>query len=557
LWGFKLRSDAVKRGIERAPHRGIWKCLGVTDEDFDKPFIAVANSFTETVPGHMHLNRLVDYVKAGIRAAGGVPFEFNTIAVCDGLAMGHIGMHYSLPSRELIADSVEIMVEANRFDGLVLLTNCDKITPGMMMAAARLDIPSIVVTGGPMLSGIYKGRKVDVTAIFEAVGRVSAGEITEEELKRIEDRAFPGCGSCNGMYTANTMACVAESIGLSLPGCASSLAVSSQKARIAKMSGERIVRMVEEDLKPSDILTREAFENAITVDMALGGSTNAVLHITAIANEAGVPLPLEVFDEIARRTPHICDMRPGGPHDLAELEAAGGIPAVMKILKDNLHLDAITVTGRSVGDNIKDAIIYDWEVIRPLENPVHKEGGIALLKGNLAPNGGLVKMTAVPPKMLVHRGPARVFDSEEDAMKAILNGEIKEGDVVVIRYEGPKGGPGMREMLSPTAAIAGRGLIGSVALLTDGRFSGATRGLCIGHISPEAAAGGPIAAVRDGDIININVSRRTLNVEIDDEELKRRLSEWKPRPPKISKGYLRRYSFLVQSADKGGTFRSP
>ena len=557
MWGFKLRSDAVKRGIERAPHRGIWKCLGVTDEDFDKPFIAVANSFTETVPGHMHLNRLVDYVKAGIRAAGGVPFEFNTIALCDGLAMGHIGMHYSLPSRELIADSVEIMVEANRFDGLVLLTNCDKITPGMMMAAARLDIPSIVVTGGPMLSGIYKGRKVDVTAIFEAVGRVSAGEITEEELKRIEDRAFPGCGSCNGMYTANTMACVAESIGLSLPGCASSLAVSSQKARIAKMSGERIVRMVEEDLKPSDILTREAFENAITVDMALGGSTNAVLHITAIANEAGVPLPLEVFDEIARRTPHICDMRPGGPHDLAELEAAGGIPAVMKVLKDNLHLDAITVTGRSVGDNIKDAIIYDWEVIRPLENPVHKEGGIALLKGNLAPNGGLVKMTAVPPKMLVHRGPAKVFDSEEDAMKAILDGEIKEGDVVVIRYEGPKGGPGMREMLSPTAAIAGRGLIESVALLTDGRFSGATRGLCIGHISPEAAAGGPIAAVRDGDIININVSRRTLNVEIDDEELKRRLSEWKPRPPKISKGYLRRYSFLVQSADKGGTFRSP
>ncbi|RLI01330.1 dihydroxy-acid dehydratase, partial [Candidatus Bathyarchaeota archaeon] len=355
----------------------------------------------------------------------------------------------------------------------------------------------------------------------------------------------------------NTMACVAESIGLSLPGCASSLAVSSQKARIAKMSGERIVRMVEEDLKPSDILTREAFENAITVDMALGGSTNAVLHITAIANEAGVPLPLEVFDEIARRTPHICDMRPGGPHDLAELEAAGGIPAVMKVLKDNLHLDAITVTGRSVGDNIKDAIIYDWEVIRPLENPIHKEGGIALLKGNLAPNGGLVKMTAVPPKMLVHRGPARVFDSEEDAMKAILNGEIKEGDVVVIRYEGPKGGPGMREMLSPTAAIAGRGLIESVALLTDGRFSGATRGLCIGHISPEAAAGGPIAAVRDGDIISINVSRRTLNVEIDDEELKRRLSEWKPRPPKISKGYLRRYSFLVQSADKGGTFRSP
>jgi len=552
-----LRSDAVKRGIERAPHRGIWKCLGLTDEDFEKPFIAIANSFTETVPGHMHLNRLVEYVKAGVQAAGGVPFEFNTIAICDGLAMGHIGMHYSLPSRELIADSVEVMVEANRFDGLVLLTNCDKITPGMMMAAARLNIPSIVVTGGPMLSGTYKGRKVDVTAIFEAVGKFSAGEITEEELKRIEDRAFPGCGSCNGMYTANTMACVAESLGLSLPGCASSLAVSSQKARIAKMSGERIVRMVEEDLKPSDILTREAFENAITVDMALGGSTNAVLHITAIANEAGVSLPLEVFDEIARETPHICDMRPGGPHDLAELDAAGGIPAVMKVLEKNLHLDALTVTGRSVGENIKDAIVYDREVIRPLENPIHREGGIALLKGNLAPNGALVKMTAVPPKMLVHSGPARTFDSEEDAMKAILGKEINEGDVIIIRYEGPKGGPGMREMLSPTAAIAGMGLIESVALITDGRFSGATRGLCIGHVSPEAAAGGPIAAVRDGDVIRIDIPRRSLSVELSDDELKRRLSEWKPRPPKIGKGYLRRYSFLVQSADKGGTFRIP
>jgi len=552
-----LRSDAVKRGIERAPHRGIWKCLGVTDEDLDKPFIAIANSFTETVPGHMHLNRLVEYVKAGIYAAGGVPFEFNTIALCDGLAMGHIGMHYSLPSRELIADSVEVMIQANRFDGVVLLTNCDKITPGMMMAAARLDIPSIVVTGGPMLSGVYKGRKVDVTSIFEAVGRVSAGEIAEDELKRIEDRAFPSCGSCNGMYTANTMACVAESIGLSLPGCATSLAVSSRKARIAKKSGERIVHMVKEDLKPSDILTREAFENAITVDMALGGSTNAVLHITAIANEAGVSLPLEVFDEIARRTPHICDMRPGGPHDLAELDAAGGIPAVMKTLEDHLHLDAVTVTGRPVRENIKDAIIYDREVIRPLERPIHKEGGVALLKGNLAPNGALVKSTAVPSKMLVHKGPARVFDSEEDAMKAILSREINEGDVVVIRYEGPKGGPGMREMLSPTAAIAGMGLIESVALITDGRFSGATRGLCIGHVSPEAAAGGPIAAVKEGDTIRIDIPKRSLDVEISDEELKQRLSELKPKPPKVGKGYLRRYSFLVQSADKGGTFRIP
>jgi len=553
----KLRSDDVKHGIERAPHRGIWKCLGVTDDDFDKPFIAIANSFSEVVPGHIHLNRLVEYIKAGIRSAGGVPFEFNTIAICDGLAMGHVGMHYSLPSRELIADSIEVVVEANRFDGLVLLTNCDKITPGMIMAAARLDIPSIVVTGGPMLSGIYKGRKVDVTAVFEAVGQFSAGKITEEELKRVEDRAFPGCGSCNGMYTANTMACITEALGLSLPGCATSLAVSSHKARIAKKSGERIVHLVKEDLKPSNILTREAFENAITVDMALGGSTNAVLHLTAIANEAGISLPLETFDEIARRTPHICDMRPAGPHDLAELDAAGGIPAVMKVLKDNLHLDAITVTGHSVRDNIKNAIVYDWEVIRSLNNPIHKEGGIAVLKGNIAPSGSVVKLTAIPSKMLFHRGPARVFDSEEEAMKTILDGDITQGDIIVIRYEGPKGGPGMREMLSPTAAIAGMGLIESVALLTDGRFSGATRGLCIGHISPEAAAGGPIAVIKEGDVISIDVKRRSLNVEISEEELKERMSKWKPKPPKINRGYLLRYSHMVQSADKGGTFSIP
>jgi len=536
-----LRSDLVKQGLERAPQRAIWKCLGVTDEDLSKPFIAIANSFAETVPGHMHLNRLVEFVKAGIRAAGGVPFEFNTIAVCDGLAMGHIGMHYSLPSRELIADSVETIVQANRFDGLVLLTNCDKITPGMMMAAARLDIPSIVVTGGPMLSGFYKGRKVDVTTIFEAVGEVSAGRMTEDDLKKIEDRAFPSCGSCNGMYTANTMACIAESIGLSLPGCATALAVLSAKARIAKKSGERIVKMVEENLKPSDILTRKAFENAITVDMALGGSTNAVLHVKAVANEAGIELPLEIFDEIARRTPHLCDMRPSGPHDLEELDAAGGLPAVMKLLQDKLHLDAMTVTGKTVKENIKDAVVYDPEVIRPLNRPVHKQGGIAILRGNLAPNGAVLKVTAVPPSMLVHKGPAKTFDSEEEAMKAILNKQIKEGDVIVIRYEGPKGGPGMREMLSPTAAIAGMNLIESVALMTDGRFSGATRGLCIGHVSPEAAAGGPIAVLQTGDMVVIDVPKRRLDVELSDEELRSRLEKWKPRPPKIQKGYLRRY----------------
>lgn len=552
-----MRSDLVKQGLERAPQRAIWKCLGVTDEDLSKPFIAIANSFAETVPGHMHLNRLVEFVKAGIRAAGGVPFEFNTIAVCDGLAMGHIGMHYSLPSRELIADSVETIVQANRFDGLVLLTNCDKITPGMMMAAARLDIPSIVVTGGPMLSGFYKGRKVDVTTIFEAVGEVSAGRMTEDDLKKIEDRAFPSCGSCNGMYTANTMACIAESIGLSLPGCATALAVLSAKARIAKKSGERIVKMVEENLKPSDILTRKAFENAITVDMALGGSTNAVLHVKAVANEAGIELPLEIFDEIARRTPHLCDMRPSGPHDLEELDAAGGLPAVMKLLQDKLHLDAMTVTGKTVKENIKGAVVYDPEVIRPLNRPVHKQGGIAILRGNLAPNGAVLKVTAVPPSMLVHKGPAKTFDSEEEAMKAILNRQIKEGDVIVIRYEGPKGGPGMREMLSPTAAIAGMNLIESVALMTDGRFSGATRGLCIGHVSPEAAAGGPIAVLQTGDVVVIDVPKRRLDVELSDEELRSRLEKWKSRPPKIQKGYLRRYWLLVQSADKGGTLRNP
>ena len=552
-----MRSDVVKIGVERAPHRAIWKCLGVTEEDLEKPFIGIANSFTEAVPGHMHLDKIVEFVKAGVRSAGGIPFEFNTIAICDGLAMGHEGMHYSLPSRELIADSVEVMAQAYRFDGLVLVTNCDKITPGMIMAAVRLNIPSIVVTGGPMLSGRFGKRLVDVTSIFEAVGEYSAGKISMEDLRRLEDYAFPGCGSCNGMYTANTMACVAESIGLSLPGCATALAVSSKKIRIAKKSGERIVEMVKEDLKPLDILTREAFENAIAVDMALGGSTNAVLHIKAIAEEANVPLPLEVFDEIARKVPHICDMRPSGPHDLEELDAAGGIPAVMSVLRDKLHLDALTVTGRTVGENIENAVVLDSEVIRSQSNPIHKEGGIAVLKGNLAPNGAVTKTTAISPKMLIHRGPARVFDSEEEAMKSILNGEINKGDVIVIRYEGPKGGPGMREMLSPTAAIAGMGLSDSVALLTDGRFSGATRGPCIGHISPEAAEGGPIAALRDGDIIIIDVPGRRLKVELTDEEIRKRLSAWSPKPPKVFMGYLRRYWHFVQSADKGGTLRNP
>ncbi len=552
----ELRSDSLKVGVERAPHRAILKCLGVTDGDMGKPFIAVVNSFSEVVPGHMHLDRVAEFVKAGVRSAGGVPFEFNTIAICDGLAMGHEGMHYSLPSRELIADSIEVVVEAHRFDGMVLVTSCDKITPGMMMAAARLDLPSIVVTGGPMLSGTYRGRRVDVTAIFEAVGEVSAGRMSPEELKEIEDRAFPGCGSCNGMYTANTMACIAEALGLSLPGCATALAVSSSKLRIAKESGERIVHLVEEDLRPSEILTREAFENAIMVDSALGGSTNAVLHLVAIAREAGVDLPLRLFDDLSRRAPHLCDMRPSGPHALEELDAAGGVPAVMKVLSGLLHLDALTVTGKTVGENIEGAVVYDPKVIRPLEDPVHKTGGIAVLFGNLAPRGAVVKVTAISPEILVHRGPAKVYDSEEEAMEAILGGEIEEGDVVVIRYEGPKGGPGMREMLAPTSAIVGMGLSDSVVLVTDGRFSGATRGPCIGHVSPEAAEGGPIAALRDGDMIEVDIPKRLLNVDLTEEELKGRLAVWRPRPPKIGRGYLRRYSSLVQSADRGGTLRT-
>jgi dihydroxy-acid dehydratase len=546
-----LRSDTIKRGVERAPHRALLKALGITDRDLDKPFIAVVNSFTTVVPGHAHLNQVAAAVKAGIRSAGGVPFEFNTIAVCDGLAMGHEGMRYSLPSREIIADSVEIMVQAHRFDGMVLISNCDKITPGMLMSAARLNVPSIVVTGGPMLCGFFKGRKVGIDSVFEAVGEVAAGKMSEEELKTLEDLACPGCGSCSGMFTANTMACVTEALGMSLPGCATPPAVSASRLRIAKESGERVVELVREDLKPLDIMTSEAFENAIMVDAALGGSTNTVLHLSAIGMEAEVTLPLTLFDELSRRVPHLCDMAPGGPHAMEDLDAAGGIPAVMKELKSFLHLEAITVTGKTVEENIKQAVVLDADVIRPLTNPVHREGGIAILRGNLAPKGAVVKATAILPKMLVHRGPARVFDSEEEAMKAILTKQIQEGDVVVIRYEGPKGGPGMREMLSPTATIAGMGLTGSVALITDGRFSGATRGPCIGHVSPEAAEGGPIAALMNGDMIEIDIPKRKLNVELSDEELRNRLKSWKPREPEVRRSYLARYSQLVQPAHVG------
>jgi len=540
-----LRSDEIKRGFKRASHRSLLKALGITDSDMDKPFIAVVNSFTTVVPGHIHLNQIADAVKAGVRVAGGVPFEFNTIAICDGLAMGHEGMRYSLPSREVIADSVEIMVQAHKFDGMVLVTNCDKVTPGMLIAAARLDVPSIVVTGGPMLAGRFNGEKVGLAAISEAVGKFVAGEISEEELKRLEDVACPGCGSCSGMYTANTMACLTEALGMSLPGCGTALAVSALKLRIARESGERIFDLIKEDLKPSDIMTEKAFENAIMVDMAIGGSTNAVLHLSAIANEMGVSLPLTLFDEISRRVPHLCNMSPSGPYALEDLDAAGGIPALMKELSSLLHLDAVTVTGKTVEHNIEKARVINAKVIRPLSNPVHKEGGIAILRGNLAPKGAVIKTAAVSSRMLSHKGPAKVFNSEEEAMKTIVGQRIKPGDVVVIRYEGPKGGPGMREMLSPTATISGMGLSESVALITDGRFSGATRGPCIGHVSPEAAEGGPIAILKDGDMIEINIPKRILRVELEEEELGTRLKSWKPKPPKIKRGYLAKYSSLL------------
>lgn len=552
-----LRSDEIKIGVERAPHRSLLKALGLTDKEISRPFIGVANSYTNVVPGHVHLNAVAEAVKSGIIAAGGTPFEFNTIAVCDGIAMNHIGMRYSLPSRELIADSIEVMVQAHRFDGLVLVSNCDKITPGMLMAAARLDIPAILVTGGPMLSGIANGKRVGFSSVYEAVGGVLARKISMEELKKLEDNACPGCGSCNGMYTANTMACVSEALGMTMPYCATALAVSSKKLRIAKQSGERIVEMVKENLKPSDIITPKAIENAIAVDMALGGSTNTVLHLTAIAREANIQLPLSLFDEISRKVPHLCSMIPGGPYALEDLDAAGGIPALMKELSPLINLDALTVTGKNVGENIANAEILNREVIRPIENPVHREGGIAVLWGNLAPQGAILKTAAVPEKMLVFKGKARVFDSEMEVVEALRCGKILPGEVVIIRYEGPRGGPGMPEMLSPTAILAGMGLTESVALITDGRFSGATRGLCIGHVSPEAAEGGPIAAIRDGDIIKIDIPKRTINVELTKEQLESRLKELKPKEPRIRKGYLVRYCNFVQSASTGATFKMP
>jgi len=537
-----MRSDEMKQGIERAPQRALLKALGLTDQDIAKPFIGVANSYTTIVPGHIHLRNIGEAVKAGIEEAGGTPFEFNTIAVCDGLAMGHQGMRYSLPSRELIADSVEVMVQAHRLDGVVLISNCDKVTPGMLMAAARLDVPAISVTGGAMSSGSFRGEKVGVTNVFEGMGKVIAEKMTEEELARLESVACPGCGSCNGMFTANTMACLTEALGMSLPHCATALAISAEKLRIAKETGKKIVEITCKNVKPSQILKREAFENAVSVDMALGGSTNSVLHLSAIAREAGISLPMRVFDEISRRVPHLCNMVPSGPFDMEDLDNAGGLPALMKELSPLLHQGAFTVAGCTVRENLREAEVLDNKIIRPLADPVHKGGGIAILSGNLAPKGAVVKTIAVSSKMLKHTGPARVFDSEKDSVEAMKKRLIQPGDVIIIRYEGPKGGPGMPEMLVPTATITGMGLSDSVALVTDGRFSGATRGPCIGHVEPEAAVGGPIGVIRDGDVISIDIANRVLRVDLTDEEIKRRLEAWKPRKPKVTKGYLARYS---------------
>ncbi|NOY64469.1 MAG: dihydroxy-acid dehydratase [Nitrospirae bacterium] len=546
-----FRSDTVKKGLERVPHRTLLYATGIPKSEMDKPFIGVATSFTDIIPGHIGMRDLERFIEKGIHTGGGYPFFFGIPGICDGIAMGHRGMHYSLPSRELIADMVETVAEAHQFDGLVLLTNCDKITPGMLMAAGRINIPTIIVTAGPMHSGHLKGKRLSlVNDTFEAVGKYKKGMLSDKELQALEMCACPGAGSCQGMYTANTMACVTEALGMSLPYCATALAIDSEKRRIAFESGRRIVELVKKNITPRKIMTRKAFENAIMVDMALGGSTNTVLHIPAIAREAGVKLPLEIFDEISRKTPHIADMLPGGVHYMEDLHHAGGIPAVLKRLRKGIN-NCSTVSGMRTHRIAEQAEVYDEEVIRPPDRAHHPEGGIAILRGNLAPDGAVVKQSAVSEKMMRFEGTARVFDSEEAAMKAILAGKIKAGDVVVIRYEGPKGGPGMREMLSPTATIAGMGLSESVALITDGRFSGGTRGPCIGHISPEAMEGGSIAIVKDGDRIRIDIPSRSIELLVPEDEIKDRLSKWNPPEPKIKRGYLARYARMVSSAASG------
>jgi dihydroxy-acid dehydratase len=551
-----LRSERVKKGLEKVGSRSLLYATGLTNSEMEKPFIGIASSFTDLVPGHIHLRVIERNIEHGIYAGGGTAFVFGVPAICDGIAMGHIGMHCSLPSRELIADMIEMVTTAHALDGLILLTNCDKITPGMMMAACRLDIPVIVVTGGPMLSGRSKMRRLSlVKDTFEAVGRFRAGEITKEELDELECSACPGPGSCQGLYTANTMSCLSEALGIAMPGGATALAVSAKRERIAYESGERIVELVKKDITPSRIMTLNAFKNAMRVDMALGGSTNTVLHLTAIAHELGIRLPLDIFDKISRDTPHISDILPAGKYFMEDLEFTGGIPAVLKRLKPKLN-NLPTVSGKTIYQIADSARIDDEEVIRPLNRPYHKEGGIAVLSGNIAPDGAVVKQTAVHEKIKHLTGKAKCFNSEEEAMRAIMDRKIKAGDCVVIRYEGPKGGPGMREMLSPTAAIVGMGLADKVALITDGRFSGGTQGPCIGHISPEAAEGGPIAAIRNGDTIEIDIHNRKLELKVSKAELTKRMRSIRARKPKIATGYLARYAKLVTSASTGAVMKS-
>ncbi len=550
-----LRSDAIKKGVERVPHRALLHATGVSRRDMSKPFIAVATSFNDIIPGHIGMRDLERFIERGIAAGGGVPFFFGIPGICDGVAMGHPGMRYPLASRELIADSVESFVNAHSLDGLVCLTNCDKITPGMLMAAARLDIPAIVVTAGPMLSGRYKGKRLSLVGdAFEVVGRFKRGEISETDLACFEMESCPGAGSCQGLYTANTMACITEAMGMSLPGCATALAVSAKKRRIAEESGEKIVELVKKNVTSRSIMTRKAFENGIRIDLALGGSTNTVLHLLAIAREAGVPLGLKDFDRLSKQTPHITDLLPGGKHFMEDLDYAGGIPAVMKRLKDKIAV-CPTASGLSTRQIADRAVISDESVIHSMDEAYHQEGGIAILYGNLAPRGAVVKQSAVSEAMSVFTGKARVFEREEDAQKAILSGEIKSGMVVVIRYEGPKGGPGMREMLAPTAAIVGMGLADSVALITDGRFSGGTQGCCIGHVSPEAVERGPIAAIKNGDEILIDLPKRKLELKISAKELKSRLKKVKIPAPRVTGGYLLRYSKMVSSADEGAILK--
>ncbi len=551
-----MKSDSIKKGLERVPHRALLYATGIPRTEMNKPFIGVATSFTDIIPGHTGMRDLERFIEKGVHTGGGYPFFFGVPGICDGIAMGHKGMHYSLASRELIADMVESVAEAHQFDGLVLLTNCDKITPGMLMGAARVNIPTVVVTAGPMMSGNLRGKRLSfVNDSFEAIGKFKKGLLNKDQLSEIEMCACPGSGSCQGMYTANTMACVTETLGMSLPGCATAMAVSAEKRRIAFESGARVVDLVKKKITPRKILTPKAFENAIIIDMTLGGSTNTVLHIPAIAHEVGVDLPLELFDRISKKTPHICDMLPGGVNYMEDLHYAGGIPAVMSRLKKKLN-NVMTISGKKIHAIADAAEIMDGEVIRPLNKAHHKEGGIAVLKGNIAPDGAVVKQTAVNKKMMKFKGKARVFDSEEASMKAIMAGKIKAGDIVVIRYEGPKGGPGMREMLSPTAAISGMSLGDSVALITDGRFSGGTRGPCIGHISPEAMEGGPIGIVKNGDTITIDILNRKIDLVISKKEMANRFKTFKPIKPKIKKGWLSRYAKLVTSASTGAIMKA-